>query len=286
MNKLIARLSPSGALTSRLSVGKLTTPPALQNKTVQPSVQSQTVTFDEPYDGLCEVTVEGVTSAIDANITPENIVKDVEILGVKGTAEPPMELSFNTGYYLCAMREDFIPIAIPALKSPDRMDYCFNFCRTVTKIDLSPVDLSKCTQWLGTFSSCSALEELIGVDWTVATSFTNTFSSVRTLRRLVPVKGSTIGGKSTTSSMIVDISTCAAFTEEALMETIDMLGVNTTGKTRGFKINRGVYESLSQECLDTFAAKNYTLQSSTSYSLRDPGEEDTGEEVIEEEVIE
>lgn len=58
-----------------------------QNKTVTPTTSSQSITADAGYTGLGTVTVNAVTSAIDANITAGNIKKDVEILGVTGTYE-------------------------------------------------------------------------------------------------------------------------------------------------------------------------------------------------------
>lgn len=62
--------------------------PVLQEKTATPATTAQVVTADGGYDGLSSVNVEAVTAAIDANITPENIKKDVSILGVVGTMEP------------------------------------------------------------------------------------------------------------------------------------------------------------------------------------------------------
>ena len=62
--------------------------PVLQAKTAEPATTAQVVTADEGYDGLSSVTVDAVTAAIDANITPGNIKQGVEILGVEGTLEP------------------------------------------------------------------------------------------------------------------------------------------------------------------------------------------------------
>ena len=59
--------------------------PELQNKTVSPSTSQQTVIADDGYQGLDTVTVNAVDSTIDSNIVPENIKKDVTILGVTGT---------------------------------------------------------------------------------------------------------------------------------------------------------------------------------------------------------
>lgn len=58
-----------------------------QDKTVTPTTSGQTVTADEGYSGLGIVTVNAVTSAIDPDITSQNIVEGVNILGVEGSAE-------------------------------------------------------------------------------------------------------------------------------------------------------------------------------------------------------
>ena len=58
-----------------------------QDKPVTPTTSTQTITADEGYTGLGTVTVNPVTSAIDANIVPSNIKSGVTILGVTGTAE-------------------------------------------------------------------------------------------------------------------------------------------------------------------------------------------------------
>ena len=58
-----------------------------QDKTVSPTTSQQAITADNGYTGLGQVTVNAVTSAIDANIVAGNIKKDVVILGVTGTYE-------------------------------------------------------------------------------------------------------------------------------------------------------------------------------------------------------
>lgn len=57
-----------------------------QSKSVIPTTSQQVVEADTGYE-LSEVLVTGVTSDIDVNIVPDNIVKDVTILGVTGVFE-------------------------------------------------------------------------------------------------------------------------------------------------------------------------------------------------------
>lgn len=61
----------------------------LQDKVVDPQPYIQNITFDSTlgYEGLRTVTVNPVTSSVDANIKASNIKKDVQILNVIGTYE-------------------------------------------------------------------------------------------------------------------------------------------------------------------------------------------------------
>lgn len=61
--------------------------PILQDKTITPTTSQQIITADEGYDGLGTVTINAVTSNIDNNIQPGNILEDVFILGVEGTVK-------------------------------------------------------------------------------------------------------------------------------------------------------------------------------------------------------
>ena len=61
--------------------------PNLQDKTVIPSANEQIISADSDYDGLNEVTVEGITNKVDENIISDNIKHGVTILGVEGSFE-------------------------------------------------------------------------------------------------------------------------------------------------------------------------------------------------------
>lgn len=69
--------------------------PSIQSLNITPSTSAQTF-IPSGIDGYGPVTVSAVTSSIDANITAENIKKDVEILCVTGTLESsPIKKWFN-----------------------------------------------------------------------------------------------------------------------------------------------------------------------------------------------
>lgn len=64
---------------------------SLQEKTINPTTSSQTITADSNYDGLSSVTINAVTSSIDNDITANNIRKGIDILGITGTMEEYVE---------------------------------------------------------------------------------------------------------------------------------------------------------------------------------------------------
>ena len=57
------------------------------NKPAIATKKETIITPDKGYDGMAKVTIAGVTSDVDENITPENIAEGVTILGTKGTAK-------------------------------------------------------------------------------------------------------------------------------------------------------------------------------------------------------
>lgn len=76
-------------------IASIETQKPTQTKTVEPSKSQQIVEPDEGYE-LSSVTVNAVTSSIDANIKPQNIAKNVTILGVTGNHEA-IKCSYSTG---------------------------------------------------------------------------------------------------------------------------------------------------------------------------------------------
>lgn len=80
-----AILNPEAIANIAAVAGNLTPAPTLEDKTVTPTTEQQTITAGDDYDGLGTVTVSAVTAAIDANIVAGNIKDGVTILGVTGT---------------------------------------------------------------------------------------------------------------------------------------------------------------------------------------------------------
>lgn len=59
----------------------------LEEKNITPSTSLQVIVPDVNVEGFNKINVSAVTSDIDVNIIPENIKKDITILGVTGTLE-------------------------------------------------------------------------------------------------------------------------------------------------------------------------------------------------------
>ena len=64
---------------SLIDPGEIPAPLNLQDKTIEPKKEEQVVTYDEGYDGLGKVTING-----DENLVSENIVQGKSIFGVDG----------------------------------------------------------------------------------------------------------------------------------------------------------------------------------------------------------
>lgn len=62
------------------------TSPVIDSLSITPTTSAQTITAPSGIDGYSPINVSAVTSSIDANITAQNIVSGVSILGVSGSA--------------------------------------------------------------------------------------------------------------------------------------------------------------------------------------------------------
>ena len=72
------------------AIGTISTGGTINSLNVTPTTSAQTITASGGVDGYSPVNVSAVTSAIDSNIQPNLIRKDVVILGVTGTYGEPL----------------------------------------------------------------------------------------------------------------------------------------------------------------------------------------------------
>lgn len=81
---LIVDESAKTVIANALDLGGDT--PTLVTANVTPTTSAQTITPNEG-EAFNKIEVSAVTATIDSDIQPENIKKDIDILGVTGTLE-------------------------------------------------------------------------------------------------------------------------------------------------------------------------------------------------------
>ena len=253
---------------------------ALQDKTVTPTSEEQYVTADSEYDALSSVTIEAVsteditvdpymstktyvrsdgkfinsvtvnqvTSDVDANIQPENIKQNMSILGVVGTYTGTQQNYFsalnNTGDTDVAGIVKSI-IAVPenvvitvgkyqffgctGLTSVPKLDYSnltdctwmFYNCTNITDIS-NFVNLNKITNANAIFGNCSKITSADLTTWngTNITNYLGLFSSCSKLVN-VDLSGLVSPNGTTTQSMFNGCSVLKSITANNTQITIN-----------------------------------------------------------------
>ncbi len=129
---------------------------ALQEKSVIPTTEEQSVVADVEYDGLSKVTVAG-----DENLVAENIKKDVEIFGVVGTAKTSDAKITDAQYlFYYGARLEIMNELLNMCENVTNTSSMFQYCYNLTSLDLSNFDTSNVTTMQSMFNNCSGLLEL------------------------------------------------------------------------------------------------------------------------------
>lgn len=123
------------------------------SKTVSPKKYDQTVN-SEPYDYLTSIEVSKVTSDIDKNIKPENIIDGVEILGVQGNYKYTSPDGEKFGY---TKRADFANLNFEP-RTGDNLDNMFINAEFETP--QFTIDASNAESAQSMFSNCTSLRKL------------------------------------------------------------------------------------------------------------------------------
>lgn len=217
----------------------------LQNKEVTPTTSEQLIKADKEYDGLKQVNVKAVDNTIDDNIKPENIIKDVEILGVQGNYDtkynvevPPIKsgtLSANitsiksislknldanlTGFFmgLSSLAE------IPYFEC--NSGYMQNFCSGCSSlIEFPSINTSRNSSFYNFFAGCKALKTIRKINMGNATNVGN-FALVST--ELENIEGFENLGKAFTkkeaNTYVLNLSNSTKLTHDSLMNIINNL---------------------------------------------------------------
>ena len=251
--------------------------PVLEEIQINPSLTEQNITASAGYDGIGSVHVNPVTSEIDSNIIPENIKAGVEILGVTGNFadssinKNPTKLNYLYQNSDILNISDFNSINTSAVTE---MKNCFAEC-TLSSINISSWDFSKCTNETYMFSNCSNLETVYlpeNANLKIATYMFNGCSKLKRIEGSIIIEGTSTGSMfkncsaleevhiksfasaASTSSVTLDLSASSVLNVETLVNGLDNY---TGGKTRIIKVASG---KASEQMVSAAAAKGYTLQ--------------------------
>lgn len=155
VGKITAKQSLKGKLNNAIVY------PKLEDLTVVPSKEQQEFNHPSSY-GYDNVTVSG-----DENLLPENIKKDVSIFGVVGIGEinnnnAMMDTSITKSFSQYSNVLSKYIKTIPQLDTSNvtSMNGMFNFCQSLTSLDLSNFDTSNVTSMGLMFYYCSGLTSL------------------------------------------------------------------------------------------------------------------------------
>ena len=182
-----------------------------QTKTVTPTTSSQTITPDSGYNGITQVNVNAVTSAIDNNIIAGNIKNNVTILGVTGnyqgnvpsgtisiTSNGTVDVSsyatadvsvssggsYNakmeqTSYYSNGVRDIITEVDMNGIVLQGNCNYFFQaMSNLVTVLNLDTSDITGFNYF---FRNCAELVNIPQLDFSSGTSFSSMFDGATKL---------------------------------------------------------------------------------------------------------
>lgn len=237
-----------------------------QQKTVTPSASQQVVSADSGYDALSQVTVNG-----SSNLVPANIKKDVEIFGVTGTLESggvtlnphPTSLAYaGSGDTNSNSHSDILPADGSWTTAVDLTNlgangfrYVFYNNTTISSLDLRNWNFENITDARYSFNGCSNLVTIQGtLRLNKCTTYTNMFASCSKLEDC-PITN--FGFGQTNNTITLDLSASAVLDAHTIIQNME---TNNSGKTRILKLNSTVLAGLSSADTALAASKNITLQ--------------------------
>lgn len=132
-----------------------------EERVVAPTKEEQVILPGENKNAISKVTIGAVTSAIDENITPDNIKNGVEILGVIGTVSGAEKLTDGSYMFYNNARISQIDYLLSLLNGTiTSISNMFNNCSDLTILDLSEFDATKVTTINSMFYNCRNLTTL------------------------------------------------------------------------------------------------------------------------------
>jgi hypothetical protein len=264
----------------------------LEQKSVTPSTSQQVINKSAGYDGIGTVTVDAVDASIDSSIQSQNIKSGITILGVVGSYTGggggsasqyvnthPTKLEYAYSVNSAYAKNDLWNLgSIPELDTSavTTMRNCFDSNKQITILDLSTWSFVSCTttsemfagcsnltkvifpvntplrELQSMFSNCTRLEEIAG---SLDLRRTNALSLNATFRNCTSLKKIQISNFSSNAYITIDFSASTVFDAEYLLNS---LPAYTGSYTKTIQVNSAV---ISQQLIDDYAAKGYTLTS-------------------------
>lgn len=139
--------------------------------------QEQFIVGADILDMSVDDQLEIISSERDKKILPENIKKDISILGVTGTLESGGSTDYNTkieNYTGGKILSALIKIPMMDTSNVTNMQQAFDGCSSITEIPL--LDTSKVTNMSFMFNACSKLTNVPALDTSSATSMSQMFA--------------------------------------------------------------------------------------------------------------
>jgi hypothetical protein len=235
-----------------------------QQKTVTPSASQQVVSADSGYDALSQVTVNG-----SSNLVPANIKSGVEIFGVTGTAETggitlnphPTDLQYAGAR--ASGHTDILPadgswttaVDLTAMTNTSGMRYLFYGNTVVEDIDLSGWTLPSGTSANYWFAGCTNLKHVRGsLSFANSSAFNGMFDQCSSL---ITCPITNFGFGLSTNTITLDLSASSVLDAHNMIQNME---INNSGKTRILKLHSTVHSGLSSADIALAASKNITLQ--------------------------
>lgn len=223
----------------------------LEEVNVTPTTSSQTITPASDKDGISQVNVGAVTSAIDNNIVAENIKKDVEILGVVGNLESGggadlSEYFSNTikaGVYRQGSGINAIIKKIPDDISINgtSCEYMFMYCDLLESIPL--FDTSNVTTMSDMFRSCTSLISIPLINTANVKTMTTMFVNCTALTTIPVLDTRKV------TSMSSMFANCSSLSNESLNNILQMcINSSISGSTNKTLQNIGLSAEQAITC--------------------------------------
>jgi hypothetical protein len=264
----------------------------LEPKSVTPSTSQQVINKSAGYDGIGQVTVGAVDASIDSSIQSQNIKAGITILGVVGSYTGggggsasqyinthPTKLEYAYSKAGLAKNDLWNLGSVPELDTSavTTMSNCFSYNNQVTILDLSTWSFVSCTDTSYMFSecrnltkvtfpvntplkniqtmfnNCTSLEEIAGSlnlsQCRIINAWNNIFANCTSLKKIQ------ISDFSYDGDQTLNFSASTVFDAEYLLNS---LPAYTGSRTKTIQVNSAV---ISQQLIDDYAAKGYTLTS-------------------------